>query len=113
MVDYTLTIIESPYSADNGRTIEENVKYAWQCVNDSIDRLEAPFASHLFYPNVLNDDERAERKLGMELGYQWGSVAPLVAVYTDHGISDGMMEGITRAAQAGSEIEFRRLGPDA
>ena len=52
-------IIESPY-AEN---IERNIKYARACLKDSLNRNEAPLASHLLYTQdgVLDDGIKAER----------------------------------------------------
>lgn len=38
-------IIESPFAGE----VEENIKYARQCLRDSILRGEVPFVSHLLY----------------------------------------------------------------
>lgn len=100
-------IIESPLSGE----ILRNVRYARQCLRDSLERGEAPFASHLLYAQegVLDDTNAKERKLGMEAGFAWGEVADMVAMYTDLGISEGMREGIARAESKNLPIEYRRL----
>ena len=100
-----LVIIESPYSGD----VEENTKYARECVLDSLNRGEAPFASHLLYTQVLDDTVPDQRHWGMEAGFAWGKKADMVAVYTDLGISGGMEFGIKRAQENGLEIEYRKL----
>ncbi len=46
-------IIESPYSGD----IPRNLLYARLCVFDCLNRGEAPYASHLFFTQVLNDND--------------------------------------------------------
>lgn len=98
-------LIESPYSGNIG----QNKAYAWDCVKDSLNRGEAPFASHLFYTEVLNDFLLPERLLGMEAGFIWGQQAQLVAVYTDLGISSGMEHGIARAQAQDIPVEHRSL----
>lgn len=105
-----LVIIESPFSPSNGHTEKQNKKYARRCMLDSLNRNEAPYASHLLYTQVLDDATPAERKQGMEAGFAWGAVAQHVAVYTDLGISQGMIEGIKRHQVAGKTIEFREIG---
>lgn len=84
-----LVIIESPYAGD----IERNVAYARACVADSLRRGEAPIASHLLYtqPGILNDDDPAERALGIAAGLAWRSVAQFTLFYTDLGWSKGML----------------------
>jgi hypothetical protein len=100
-----LVVIESPYSGD----VEENVKYARKCVKDCLRRGEAPYASHLFYTQVLNDLNRQERHLGIQAELDWGAKADLVAVYTDREISKGMEIGIEAAKKRGTPIEYRTL----
>jgi len=85
-------IIESPYSGD----VEKNLEYARRCLSDSLSREEAPFASHLLYTQVLNDEIQDERLLGMKNAFMWYKYADLMAVYIDLGISKGMLEGIEK-----------------
>lgn len=107
VVEKPFVIIESPYAGE----VEENIKYARECLRDSILRGEIPFASHLLYTQegVLDDSDPAERELGIELGLAMGRVASLTAVYTDRGISRGMHYGIERADREGRHIEFRQI----
>jgi hypothetical protein len=103
-----LVILESPFAGD----VEANIKYARECVHDSLSRGEAPIASHLLYtqPGVLNDDDPKERQWGIDAGLAWKSVAHGSVVYTDLGISKGMEYGIAAATKAGIPIEYRKLG---
>ncbi len=102
-----LVIIESPFAGD----VEANLKYARACMRDSILRGEAPIASHLLYTQegILNDNDTVERKLGIDIGLEWGQYAELTAVYADLGISDGMKFGIDRAAADGRDITYRKI----
>lgn len=101
-----LVIIESPYSGD----VEKNIKYARECLLDSLRRGEAPYASHLLYTQVLDDTALDQRHQGMEAGFAWGTKADMVAVYTDLGISDGMRFGVKRALENGiPHIEYRTI----
>ena len=79
-------IIESPYAGDVAR----NKRYLAACVRDSLMRGEAPFASHGFYTQYLDDTEPAERNLGMECGFAWAQGATKRVFYTDLGESGGM-----------------------
>jgi hypothetical protein len=112
----TRVIIESPYGTrpDGSRAswpeVEENVTYARRCIADSLARGEAPFASHLLYPQVLVDALPRERKQGMEAGFVWGEKADLCAVYMDRGVTPGMKEGIDRALGRGLVIDYRAIG---
>tara|TARA_Y100000310_G_scaffold342527_1_gene446180 strand:- start:24910 stop:25245 length:336 start_codon:yes stop_codon:yes gene_type:complete len=100
-------IIESPYAGD----IEKNLNYLRAAMRDCALRGESPYASHalLTQPGVLNDDNEAERNLGITLGFAWREVAEKTVVYTDLGISYGMQLGVKHAEEMGREIEYRTL----
>lgn len=100
-------IVESPYAGD----VEKNLAYARACIRDYLVRGEAPFASHLLYtqPGVLRDEVPEERQWGIEAGFVWGLAAEATVVYTDYGISEGMLEDIKRADREGRKIEYRKL----
>jgi len=102
-------VLESPFAGD----VERNLAYARRCLHDCLLRGEAPIASHLLYtqPGVLDDNKPEERKLGIEAGLVWGSLAEATVVYTDYGISGGMKFGIERAEKEGRPVEFRKLYP--
>lgn len=106
-----LVIVESPLRGKNSGETERNIRYARACVRDAFLRGEAPFASHLLYaqPGVLRDDVPAERDLGMDAGLVWGARADLTAVYTDLGISPGMVAGILSAEALERPIEYRKI----
>lgn len=103
-----LVIIESPYAGD----VEANVEYARRCVRDSLERGEAPIASHLLYtqPGILDDDVPAERQWGIDAGLAWRKVADASVVYSDRGITSGMQHGIACAVASKIPVEYRRLG---
>ena len=100
-------VIESPLSGD----YEYNRAYAKRCMLDSIERGEAPYASHLLFaqPGILDDTNARERCKGMMAGFAWGEVADLIAVYIDLGVSDGMRQGIERHKANGIPIDFRSI----
>jgi hypothetical protein len=100
-----LVIVESPLSGD----VPTNQEYARLALLDSLRRGESPLASHLLYPQVLDDAEPDERRIGIEAGLAWGIHADATVVYTDKGISGGMKYGINRAIAEGRVIEYRSL----
>ncbi len=59
-----LTYIISPYAGN----IEANVAFAIRCCRMAIQQGQTPIAVHLLYPQILDDLNPAERKLGLELG---------------------------------------------
>ncbi|MFH1608242.1 MAG: hypothetical protein ABIA78_03845 [archaeon] len=48
--------------------------------------------------------------MGIEAGLHWGRFAEATIVYTDLGITAGMIKGINRAKEEGREIEYRNGG---
>lgn len=98
-------IVESPYAGD----VSRNISYALECCKHSVMMGEAPFASHLFYTQFLDDTVPKERQFGMLCGFSWMFKADAVAVYTDRGISKGMEDGIKAAKEYGLTVEFRSL----
>lgn len=105
-----LVIIESPFSAPTEELRDRNAAYLKAAMLDSLDRGEAPYASHALYTQFLDDDVPEERRLGMDAGFAWGEKADEVAVYVDLGISHGMREGIARALASGKHVDYRTLG---
>ena len=105
-----IVIIESPFAGD----VEKNLRYVRAAMHDCLVRGEAPYASHALYtqPGVLDDTVPAERKLGMEAGFEYRRVAEKSVVYTDLGLSGGMKAGIADAESKGRPVEFRKLGED-
>lgn len=103
-------ILESPYAGD----VEANVAYARAAMRDCVMRGEAPIASHLLFtqPGILDDNDERERRLGMDAGLAWLSVAQASVVYTDRGISRGMRHGIDMAKAANVPVEYRQLHGD-
>src|ERR1700741_4821819 len=88
-IDLPLVVIESPFSGGKS----EFVAYAKRALRDSLDRGEAPLASHLLHPQVYNDASPVERAHGMAAGHAWIRHADKVVVYNDMGITFGMMLG--------------------
>lgn len=103
--------LESPFAPQHGRSIEDNLRYARLCMHDCLMRGEAPFASHLLYTQdeVLDDAIAEEREAGISAGFAYLQVAQRTVVYIDHGISNGMRQGIEYAKTHGIEVEYRLL----
>ncbi len=98
-------ILESPYAGD----VERNEKYARLCLSDSLDRSEAPLASHLLYTQVLDDRKAKQREQGIAAGLAWLEHADLMAVYEDYGVSEGMRKAIALAHMLKVPVEHRRI----
>jgi hypothetical protein len=102
-------ILESPYRSLTAEGLEANIAYARRCVLDSLRRGEAPIASHLLYPQILDDTLPHERALGINAGWAWLSVANAMVVYMNRGVSEGMRDGIAAAEMCRLPIEYRWL----
>jgi hypothetical protein len=102
------TIIESPYAGH----VMRNLLYAEFCCYDSLMyHKEAPIASHLIYTrdNILRDDIKEERDLGIQAGFAWREVADISAFYIDLGTSLGMTLGIEHCINTKSPYDERIL----
>ena len=108
-------ILEAPFGKRvDGTTaspeeIERNVEYARRAMRDCFRRGEAPYASHLLYPQIYDDAKPEERLAGMEAGFAWGEEAQVAVVYADYGITPGMSEGIARHRKC-MPVEQRMIG---
>ena len=109
IVQGEFVIIESPFKGNTPAEEAENIAYAKEAMRDSLYRGEAPFASHLLYPQMLDDADEDERRMGIEAGLLIGRSADRTVVYTDRGISPGMKQGIKRAEDEGRPVEYRLL----
>lgn len=97
--------VESPYAGD----VEANTKYAIECMLDSFRRGEAPFLSHLLYTRALDDLKPEMRELGLRAAMEYVGKGDLSAVYTDRGISRGMVMGIRKAHERNVRVVYREL----
>lgn len=84
--------IESPLAGD----FEKNRRYALWCVYHCASLGEAAYASHLFYPQCLNDEDEQHREFGIQAGYEWASKGSLYLFYQDLGWSKGMLRAKDR-----------------
>ena len=70
-----IVIIESPFKGSTPAEEAENIAYAKEAMRDSLYRGEAPFASHLLYPQMLDDTNEYERRMGIEAGLRIGQIS--------------------------------------
>jgi hypothetical protein len=104
---YRRVFLESPYAGD----VEANLAYGRACVADCLSRGESAYGSHLLLtqPGILDDGNPAERAAGIAAGQAFLAACDLSVVYTDRGVSDGMLLGIAAAHRLGVPVEYRRL----
>lgn len=101
-------ILESPCRGDKNL----NNEYLKLAIKDSISRGESPIAMHQLYSDILDMNNANSVLTIRRLKDSWSKLAVKVVVYTDEGVSEGMLEGITDAAARGKEIEFRKIYED-
>ena len=90
--------VASRYAGD----VERNVAAAVRCCQFAIRRGCMPIASHLLYPQILQDNIPEERELGTVFGLALLALCDEVWFFTD---GDGLSPGM-----AAEEREAKRLG---
>lgn len=105
-------IIESPYRGETREQKLKNKIYLQECINDSLRRGEAPFASHQMYTDALDDNVPNQRTWGVYAGYEWWDAANKIVFYVDYGWSTGMRWARERAKARGRQVEERRIHED-
>lgn len=91
-----LVYIASPYSGD----IERNVAFAKAACRYAMNQGVTPIASHLLYPQMLDDGVPEERKLGTDMGLR-------ILKVCGSELSSGMEQEIRAARQL--QIPLRRV----
>jgi len=103
--NWPVVIVESPFAGD----MEANRQYALRACADCLKRGEVPYASHLFFPQILDELKPEEREQGLTAGYAMWSAANKVVFYIDRGMSTGMCRALLRASDHKMVIECREI----
>lgn len=90
----------SPYRGN----VAANVALARAACREVLRAGDAPFASHVLYPEVLDDDDQEERALGMAAGRTWLAAADEILVVGP--VSDGMRQEIDEALARGIPVRY-------
>lgn len=94
-----IVYICSPYAGDTVRNILAAQKYC----RYAVDKGYIPFAPHLFFPQFLNDEDPAERRLGLSFGNVFMDRCSEVWMFgTEY--SKGMRAEYERAVRKGYRI---------
>lgn len=88
--------------------LRQNIAYARRAMQDSLERGEAPFLSHLLYPQAWKE---TLREAGMRAEHQWLEAAERLARYRDLGCSSGMRKASDAAELLRIEVVDRVLFP--
>ena len=105
---YPAVYICSPYAGDTEGNVKKAVSHSRFAVSEGY----MPVASHLLYPQVLDDDDPAQRSLGLAFGLQLMSGCMEVWVFADDGggISEGMAREIAVAKERQMRIRYFTTG---
>jgi hypothetical protein len=94
----------SPYKETAERTIEDNIHLAkWMCKKAILEG-KAPFAPHLIYPLILDDNDSLCRNIGLEAAKQFLRVCEEIWIPMNMLPSRGMEEEIAEARRCGIRI---------
>ena len=97
-----LIYVASPYAGD----INKNIEYAKQACQYVLKEGNAFFCPHLLYPQVLDDNNPEERRLGINIGKEVLIKCDELWVFGEH-ISEGMLEEIEFAKEI--DIPVKRI----
>ncbi|MGB4659872.1 MAG: DUF4406 domain-containing protein [Mobilitalea sp.] len=97
-----IIFVSSPYAGD----VKKNIEFAKQACQYVITTGNAFFCPHLLYPQVLDDFNSKERKLGMEIAKQLLLTCDELWAFGDR-FSHGMFEEIEFARQ--HDILLKRI----
>lgn len=106
-----LAVLESPYRGYDDKKTKENVLFAQMTarilyLSEGI----VCIASHLLFPQYLDDMMRIERTDGIEAGWAFGDAAPLVifALQPNLHPTHGMRLALSHWLEKGKEIRCER-----
>lgn len=104
-----LCILESPYAGKTSKETEQNVEFARNVCRSLIIEGFNPYASHLFFIQILDDLEPEQRSLGIQLGFGWARHAKVVvfALRPGQEMSKGMKLGLVQWQAMGKTIMRR------
>lgn len=91
----------SPFAGDTQRNIEKARRYCAFAVKQGY----IPYASHLFFPQFMRDDDPAQRELGLFMGMVYLDGCRECWVFGDT-ISKGMATEIERAKKRGIILRY-------
>ena len=91
----------SPFAGDTEKNIEKACRYCAFAVEQGY----IPYASHLFFPQFMPDDDPAQRELGLFMGMVYLDGCRECWVFGDT-VSSGMAAEIERAKKRGIALRY-------
>lgn len=95
----------SPYRNSNDEQFLKNIELAKSYCRQLVKNHNIPYAPHLYFTNILDDDIETERNLGINLGIKWLEECDEVHVLGNY-ISDGMSCEIIEAKRMNKKIVY-------
>jgi hypothetical protein len=95
-----LIYVASPYKGD----IKKNIEYAKEACRYVLKQGNAFFCPHLLYPQILDDNNPEERRLGINIGKELLAKCDELWAFGGH-ISHGMFEEIEFAKKIGIPVK--------
>lgn len=93
----------SPYANNEYHTVAENIAIAQTVCRVALLQGYAPYAPHLYLPNILDDENPHERKHGLQIGLQF--LKECDELWAVGGfMSSGMQEEIEFARENGIRV---------
>lgn len=91
----------SPYAGD----VKRNTEKAKQYMKFAVEKGVIPCVPHLLYPLVLDENDPAQRKLGLSFGLVWLSMCDELWVFGGT-VSSGMQMEVDKARQCHIPIKY-------
>jgi hypothetical protein len=104
LMDRNATCRSCISAAGMRETLQKNRSDAIRFCRFAIDEGYIPMATHLLYPQILNDADPADRDLGLYFGWVLINKCNEVWVFSDGTISPGMKKEIIRAKSRNMKI---------
>ena len=98
--------VASPFSSDEFETVNKHKRYARELGRECIINGYDIEAVHLFYPQMLKDNDPIERALGMTLAIEKLKECDMLLVGQKFGISSGVESEIAIARSHNMKIAY-------
>ena len=92
--------VVSPYAGNTRKNVRNAIRYCQFVIENG----RIPVASHLMYPQILDDNDPASRELGLMFGLSLLEICDEVWVFTENGVSEGMRAEIQEAMKLRKKI---------
>ena len=106
----TRVVVVSPFRAGNGRSREYHLTFAKLLCGRLARAGYIVFASHVFCPLFLDEDNEADRTNGLRIERGWIDVSYRLAVWDPWGVSGGMAGAIDYVGELNRDRELRAAG---